>query len=268
MTYIATDRAGGQPIELITFSTVGRAWRYTTTSQDVTVNGINYISAIMQSSRLVSSSKLTKDKFEIKVGEDIELLTYLKNLPTRLITATIQEFHTNDPDQEVITRADGVISFVKRNNSRENVLHCVSKGQAANRSGINRNYQVLCPYVLYGTKCGVASGLYRFNTSVSLVDSNMLTLTSITQADGYYTGGYIEFNNGEYLERRSIYTHAVGVITIDSAFEVDPTGQQVSIFAGCEHTLDDCNNKFSNGLNYGGQPYFGDKNPMNGDNIF
>ena len=39
-------------------------------------------------------------------------------------------------------------------------------------------------------------------------------------------------------------------------------GQDVDVFAGCDHTVDTCDQKFDNVINYGGWPYVPSKNPF------
>ena len=89
-----------------------------------------------------------------------------------------------------------------------------------------------------------------------------------TKPANYFTGGMIVWDNGTFELARFIISHSGDVLELDLALSDFPTGTSILIYPGCNRTLDDCNTKFSNVANYGGQPFYPRKDPFSGDNIF
>lgn len=47
-----------------------------------------------------------------------------------------------------------------------------------------------------------------------------------------------------------------------------PAGTVVATYPGDDHTLTTCDQKFNNAVNYGGDPFIPQKNPMGSDPIY
>jgi uncharacterized phage protein (TIGR02218 family) len=133
--------------------------------------------------------------------------------------------------------------------------------------GINLGnvYRANCGHVLYGQggvgelgKCGISDTNFKENGSVGTVTIPKWAFTCTTsKPDGYFDNGYMVFTSGNNNGLSAIIkSHAGGTITLlfSTAFVFQP-GDTFTLYAGCDHTLDTCKNKFNNVVNYGGFPH-------------
>lgn len=110
----------------------------------------------------------------------------------------------------------------------------------------------------YVGKCGINKDSFKETGSVTGITIPKWKFSiSTSQADGYYSNGYVKFTSG-YNSGLSavIKNHSAGVIELylPTAFVIN-SGDTFEIFAGCDKTLDTCKNKFNNVLNFGGFPH-------------
>ena len=62
------------------------------------------------------------------------------------------------------------------------------------------------------------------------------------------------------VDHRLIVDQSGDTLTVQFAFFESPAGKNMSVFAGCDHQLTTCQQKFSNLPNFGGHPYLPDRN--------
>lgn len=79
--------------------------------------------------------------------------------------------------------------------------------------------------------------------------------------DGWFSGGYIEYQVGGVLQRRGARSHTNNTIALFGGCDGLSVGQEITAYPGCDLTITTCNNKFANCLNYGGIPHLPDVNP-------
>lgn len=124
----------------------------------------------------------------------------------------------------------------------------------------------LCQHVLYDDFCTVSrAGLthgtpYAVSTTISSISPDGLTLSL---AGSPFITDLTFFQHGEILhtsstERRTI---TATVNATDAQIQVPfpggtlHVGDALTIYAGCDHTVATCFNKFANVVNFGGLPY-------------
>jgi uncharacterized phage protein (TIGR02218 family) len=129
---------------------------------------------------------------------------------------------------------------------------------ATRRRGLRAHYQLLCRHALYDHRCTLDPDDFDYSGTVSVIDSLNVTIPGVNgAADGYYAGGYVLFESGDY---RTITAHAGNVVTIYSLSPGLEVGHTAMVVAGCDHTQDTCRTKFSNLVNFGGFPWLPPKN--------
>lgn len=102
--------------------------------------------------------------------------------------------------------------------------------------------------------------------SVLTVDGNSITATALgTETDNWLLGGVFETDDSSVIQK--ITFHKGTTIKIARAVSALAVGDSFTARAGCDWARTTCRTKFSNELNYGGQPYLPDKNPFSGDAI-
>lgn len=110
-----------------------------------------------------------------------------------------------------------------------------------------------CPHILYDANCKAPRNSFRVATIANVVDGNVITVASV--------GGNPDhlFENGELFhpasgERMTIFDQVGTTIILQLPIFELQSGQNVEIFAGCRHDLNDCRNVFNNVPHYGGGP--------------
>jgi len=268
MTYIATDRQGGTPIELHTFSTTGDFWRYTSADEDKNFQLIDYEKIIIKRGKIKTSDKISKNTIIINVDLNAEFLDLFRGAPpAKQIMYNLVAYYENDPDLEPYPLFNGIVTNVK---FLENIAEvtCSSIASATRNLSNIRKFATSCPYMLYETDCGVTSASYRVDSNVIAVNGNDLVLSNISQDDRYFSGGFVEWDDGSIFQQRFILSQINNVFDLDLPFSGITGGADVRVYPGCDKLLSTCDEKFNNSINYGGQPFYPEKNPMAGVNVF
>jgi uncharacterized phage protein (TIGR02218 family) len=88
-------------------------------------------------------------------------------------------------------------------------------------------------------------------------------------ADGWFTGGFIEFVTPQgFLETRMINRHLGASIRLLTPVLGMLAGDPVVAYPGCRRTVRDCIDKFNNYENYGGFPHIPGRSPYDGNPVF
>lgn len=269
MTYTAKENStyDGQPNELYQFVRNGQSWRYTSADEDKTIESIIYSSASLTRTKLEQNQEMSRNPITVSIDKNASFVQQFRGAPpSDVIQLTIFRYH--EGDSEVVTIWIGRVVNI-RLKERIAEIRCEPIFTAMKRPVLRRRYQTTCPHVLYGAQCGVLSSSFSVITSLLSVSGTTLTASAFgTHPDGYFSGGYVEWEVDGNIETRPIINHVGTAITVNFPFQGMPSNATVKAFPGCDHVLATCNTKFNNVENYGGQPFFPSKNPMNGTTIY
>lgn len=269
MTFQAQESStySAHPIELYQFSRGSVTWRYTSADEDKVISLITYTKQAIDRTAFEQTQEMSRSPITLTVDKNLPfVLQYRGSPPSDIVLLKIQRYH--ELDGELVTPWMGRVTNVKFK-ERTAEIRCEPIYTSMKRPVLRRRYQTTCPHVLYGAMCGAPSA--SFVTNVTVQSVNGLTISSSTfalQADGYYSGGYVDWEVGGNLERRFILSHVGSDITINLPFASGVNGSIIRAYPGCDHLLSTCNSKFSNVLNYGGQPFYPKKNPFGGSPIY
>lgn len=140
------------------------------------------------------------------------------------------------------------------------VLHLKTLWHFYERESLTDSLSSLSRFSIYDPRAGVSvSDLGVAITITSMNDfRDVLTVSGITQIDGYFTGGFVEAPN---LDKRTILSHVGNQLTLNGGFPrftLDSTFP-ATIYPGDDLAYDTWANKFSsltnNGANWGGWQY-------------
>ncbi len=256
------------PVELYTFTRQTNIWRYTSADEDKVVGGFVYLAYPMQRDNFQQSQEMARGPINIKMSKQVPFLQEFRaSPPSSVTTLTIIRYH--EDLAEYVTAWLGRVTNVKFA-ERDAEVRCEPVFTSLKRPCLRRRYQTTCPHVLYGAQCTVSRAAFAVNTTLAGVAGDVLTSgTFALSPDGWFAGGYVDWDNGAGdIERRFIISHTGSNITIGLPFNGMPSGAEVVAYPGCDHLLQTCADKFDNEENYGGQPFYPGKNPMNGTPIF
>lgn len=266
-----TSQQAGAPIELYEFTVGVQTYRYTSAPEDITYQTKIYQAFQLSRSAIEDTGELPKNQLTIEAQRDFPVSDLFRIAPpSDVVLLNIRRLHFDDPDLEPKLIWSGRVLNCEWTARSTCSLTCESFYTALKRRGLRRLYQRQCPHILYGTACGVANTAWK--TTVIVTTASGLTVTSPAidlLADGYFAGGYLEWESapGVY-ERRAIRSHVGDAITLTHPVVGLAGGSEVDLFAGCDHSLATCGGKFGNTANYGGFPYVPKVNPFGGGSIF
>lgn len=271
MTFDARETSAwdGRPVQVYTFTRQSLVWRYTSADTDVVV-GVNTYRAVPISGPdgLELTSEINRSAVKITVPRDNEVaMLYLDTAPSDTVTVIIHTFH--DGDGELNFEWSGRVINVEWQGSVA-VITAEPGYTGVRRTGLRRMYQRGCPHVLYGPACRANKDTYKLVTTASSIADNVVYAAGVNaHGDGYYSGGFVEWEiaAGVY-DRRYITMHVGANLSLAVLPHSMTLGQQISVYPGCDHQLQTCDQSFGNAPNYGGMPWLPTKNPFGNDPIY
>jgi uncharacterized phage protein (TIGR02218 family) len=252
----------GSPVELYKFDRNDVSfWTYTSADTTQYYEGRTYTAIPIQRSKIEQTQDLEQASVTIRMPTSTDFLDqYAGGAPADIINLTIYRFHYGDTDYSVawIGRVMNV-GF----SGFEAEVYCESILTSLQRPMNRRRYQISCPHVLYGTACGVTKASYEVEAELTVISGTTLySPTFWTYDDNYFTGGTVSYTSGGITVPRAILEHNDNFIVVNLTLTGAEVGSTVKAYPGCKHNIYDCNTKFSNILNYGGQPFIPDENPF------
>jgi hypothetical protein len=120
----------------------------------------------------------------------------------------------------------------------------------------------LCNHSLYDARCTIARAGFTVNTTVN---GAPVGRTLVVAAIGGNPDQWAK--NGEVVhtasgERRAIKSQVGTTLQLSYAFRSIANLDAVSVYAGCDHTVKTCRDKFANVSNFGGHPRIPIANPF------
>lgn len=263
---ISTDQ--GRPVEIYEFGRDYQRWRYTSADREVTADSAVYLPRAITRSAIEVSAEKARSGIKITAPRDLEVAELFRIAPPTLaVTCVVRQYH--EGDGEIATIWTGRVAAVEFSGAGAQIT-CEPTFTSLRRVGLRRIYQRQCPHVLYGTSCRVNRETYRVDDQIESISGLTINVPSAdAQPDGWYAGGYLEWEVAlGIVERRFILDHVGQALTLSSNPYGLAGGTPIRLYPGCDHLMTTCQDKFLNVVNYGGFPYFPQKNPFGGDPIF
>tara|TARA_R110000737_G_scaffold47134_6_gene67070 strand:+ start:6874 stop:7704 length:831 start_codon:yes stop_codon:yes gene_type:complete len=268
MTYEAFEelQEGSAPIELYTVTIGATIYRWTSAEDDITEAADVFTAIPIERGTLKGGGPDTRKEFLVitVAGDNPVAVQYIGSVPGVEGTIKIERIQRGDgPTFQVITLFNGTISSAAFTNAgRTAQLRIVPLVTSQSKPVPTDTYQGLCNRVLYDDQCQVddTSASFRLSTAaVTAVSGNTITVTGAdANGDNYYTGGFVETSSSD--DRRLILDQTGTVLTLLLPFTTSPIGTNVTVFAGCDHSISTCKSKFNNVVNFGGFAWVPSKN--------
>jgi len=203
-------------------------------------------------------------------------LQFRGTLPSSMPSLTIYQKHLNDGDGGFLTIWKGQIVTCAFGDGKA-TFHCLPITRLFKRSVPRAVFSGLCNSQLYDEICQANRLDFRFVGSLTSILSDGVTIDisglrvgaaaintaqslglSSTELDNFFNRGYISTTE-EPGELRTIVETDVGgdpdVVRINIPFAEADAGTSCEVYAGCNHSIDICNRKFKNAINFDGFPY-------------
>lgn len=267
----------GNPVELYRFVWGTTRWLYTSADQDIIFNSEKYTTEPIERSNFELTEDAFKNGLEFTVSRTNSLIEFLRPFPPDgPIALTAYRGHMDDG--EFLAYWIGRISSVVDVDNYTSKILCDPLSASLKRPGNRGKYSKYCRYAHYKGGCRLNSELFKVGGVVDSISGTTITSSVFaTQPDGWWRGGKIVVGEGfygggsTYLTGRTwsrwIIDHTGSSIRIASPMFGVPSSVIFNIYPGCDHSLATCDTKFSNSLNFGGQPWIPERSPFEGDGL-
>lgn len=237
----------------------GTIYGFTSHSADIVFGGRTYAAATgITPSAIASNADLAVDNLEVEGMLDSSVITEADIAAGLWDYAAVEIFMVNWADLSMgsLKLRTGRLGEVK---SGRVAYAAEMRGLAQNlQQTVGELYSPNCRAALGDSRCQVALGAWTQTGSITGVLSQESFVTNATQADDYYTGGKVTWtsglNNGLSMEV-ALYSRGVFTLVLPMPYAIN-AGDNFSAVAGCrKQFVRDCVGKFSNGINFRGEPY-------------
>jgi uncharacterized phage protein (TIGR02218 family) len=183
---------------------------------------------------------------------------YLDGAPEDVVTIVNYRGQYNAPWDALYERFwAGFVKSVRFSKGRRATVVCVPAQAEIGTSGLALRCGRLCQVPLYSSSCGVTQSSYLNGGTVDAIDGYTVDSTTFAEkADGYWTGAPFTANGATRL----VIKHVYDTITLNDSIPGLTVGMTFEVYAGCDRTISTCNSRFSNALNFRGQPHIPDMN--------
>jgi len=265
--FFTKSRFFGRPIELYEFTYGNSAsdrHLFTDAEFPVVKGADTFLPVPISRSTSSNSGTLDKSTLEVRMARNNVVAEMFRVYPpNHAVTLTVFQGEAEDPAAEWKALWTGRVISVGWEGS-ESKLACEPISTAMRRVGLRRNYQYMCPHMLYGPKCGKT----KTNVGVTVLDvtSRTVTVSGSLGDISHYVGGVFEWTdtNGVHQSRTIVSANP----TVDSGILLKVNGLLVGVGAagsvskGCQHTLSFCGTVHGNTYAFGGHPWIPLKNPV------
>ena len=267
MSYAATEHsaAKGRPVELYRFALGLQRWTYTSGQTAVVYQSETYAPAPIRRSGIEQGNELHRAGLEITLPRDNPLAAlFIASPPEGVMSVTLYRFHASDADAETITLWKGRVGGARLAGS-ELTLTCEPVATSLKRPGLRARYQMICRHALYSAGCGALAASFRVDGTVAAVSgASVQVAAAASKPDGYFVAGMLTTASAG---ARMIVGHTGANLTLVAPMPGLAVGMDVQLYAGCDHSVATCRDRFGNLPNFGGFPYIPIKNPFSGDAI-
>jgi uncharacterized phage protein (TIGR02218 family) len=248
-------------VELYKFVRGTSTWTKKSSELSVVYGGDTYSPAVIGRGDIESKGEISKAKLEISLDlfDDLaqEMLGALLFEPLTLTVYTQDEIETAVAWKGRLAEVQP--SLTTMGLSFESIFTSLK------RPGLRAVYQKSCRHAIYSPGCGVDKSSFATVGEMTAVDGTSITIAEAAlEDDGYYTGGVIEASDGQM---GLITAHVGSSLTLFRIVSSLTSGEDATIYPGCDKLRGTCLSKFFNLNNYGAFPWLPDDNPMDGSSI-
>ena len=264
--FFTKSRFFGRPIELYKFTYgIGHTHLFTDAEHPVVKGVETYLPVPIERATTNNAGTLDRSSLEIRLARNNAIAEMFRVYPPNfVVTLTIYQGEAEDPDADWKAMWSGRVVACGWEGS-EAKLACDPISTSLRRVGLRRNFQYMCPHVLFGPKCKAAK--VPATAEVYGAAGRVITVGSVIPNYAHYIGGMVEWTTPEGLyQSRTIVTlyviDSTTVITVNGLTTGLPPASTLTMFKGCQHTLDACGTIHGNYNNFGGDPWIPLKNPI------
>lgn len=255
----------GRPVELYQFIQGEQEWLFTDGVLPVTHLTKVYMPAPIKRNAIKQTDDSFKQALSIEMPRDNvlarEYLGFTAETPTTLTIFHGQYDDLNPGPFHTFWKGRIISGSASKSTIK---LKGESVYTSIQRAGLRARYERTCRHVLYGTGCNAKQEDFAVGARVTGLARGIEITVDVVRPDGYFTAGIIKQDNGAM---RFIESQVGDRITLVRPFNELHVGDPIELFAGCDHALLTCRDRFNNLDNYGGFTWIPTKNPFGNGGI-
>ncbi|WP_312679875.1 phage BR0599 family protein [Stutzerimonas nitrititolerans] len=273
MSFDSQERSldSGCPVRLYQFARGVLRWLYNSSDRDIT-RGTQVFRTVrggILDEGIVQSGQASVDLFKINAPADLEVAQLYRSVPpSSEVALTVFDRHHGDNEDVVVWT--GSIQSVRWPQLDSCQLICQPLSARMSMQGLRQGWERACHRALYDLGCTVNRDLYQVTTEIQdLTGASISSGTFASYPEGYFTAGFVEWSvgSGEY-DRRAIERHSGSTLTLLGGTAGLAAGRTIRVYPGCDQTIQTCNDRFDNVLNFGGIWHLAGRSPFDGNPVF
>jgi uncharacterized phage protein (TIGR02218 family) len=274
-----SSRKSGSPVELYDINLGSDSWHFTSSEDTITMDAIDYEPMPVHRESFPIGREENKPETPITLPASHPFVRkFIQLVPSEIASVSLRRYHRFDLTTEVISLFTGYVTGVKFSDDGLTATIGVAPFTANMSRPVPRYvYSGLCNHVLGDRWCN-ADGTVDLATDSSpggkafkyvgnlsaFTTPTRITVDGVssTYPDNFFQSGRVVTAAGD----TRLITHQIG----NSCYLYVPLfegaaliGNNVTLFAGCDHTVPTCKDKFGNVINFGGFPFVPLNNPFN-----
>ena len=232
---------------------------FTDHTSDLTISSQLYKAATgFSPTSIETKDRFSVDNLDVAGVLDTASITEADIMAGKYDFAEIEIFMVNVTDltQGTITHRRGWLGEVSLKNSQ---FIAEVRGLTQKLSqNIVELYSPTCRAIFGDTRCKVNLASFTVGSTVNTVTSRQVIIcNSMTQAAGYFSSGEIRWLTGANAGRRmeiKEFSNKQFTLVLPMPNNI-AVGDTFNAIAGCDKTFNNCFSKFSNAVNFRGEPY-------------
>lgn len=261
MTFLADETSvdKGQPIELYRFVGSLDVYTYTSGNRPITYNTELYRPVPMSRSEIKLGDVTERNELKVTVPITAKMVKdYGFDIPPPELTLEIFRMHGATGAIQPWFKGN-VVSITMEGNKASVAIPSIFSAYMSSEFP-NVMYQSQCNHPLYSPGCGVDREDWRIDGIVDAIidETKIIVSAAADQPDGWLKAGEII----TATERRLIVEHSGAELTLNYPLRALTPGMALIAYAGCDHSIQTCNDKFDNLVNFFGFPYTPSLNPF------
>lgn len=254
-----TSTSGSRPIDLYTITTPTATYWLTSHAVDVTFGGQVFSATTLSRGNQTITDDPTGHELIVYLAITHPLVQRFaaSGVPEREVSVVVQRLQTTSGTAAQIGEGfaqsltiAGQVAQIRIPSTLDDAIKLRLPVISASLS---------CVHVLYDAQCQVSRGAFAVSTTIVSQTSTLGVTTVVVSAVGGQPDGWAA-PGGELVhvgtgERRQVLEHVGTTLTINVPFVTFATGDAVTLFASCNHSIGDCHAKFANVVNFVGAPY-------------
>lgn len=258
------SQATADPKELFKFERADKCWLYTSADEDTVYQSETYLARTISRGPFERNDEAASSELTIHLDRALAIVAQFEDGSSpEPVQVTVYRLHR--PDAEAIVVFKGRIANASI--EVEEIVMVAQSPLGKEEKQIPRELMLrTCPHELYGERCRVVAAAFSAAATIQSVGvggvANKYTLNAgHGKASGYFTAGVlVKDSTGQrsFVTLHELTNNIWLIAKMPGLVATDA----VTLYAGCDRTVETCRDKFNNVPEFGGLPRLPERNPF------